>query len=70
MAVALIALDAVVRVLLPNGERTIPLIDFCRLPGDEPARDTVLEHGALITAIDLPPLPGAARSSRSLRSSR
>jgi xanthine dehydrogenase YagS FAD-binding subunit len=62
MAVAMVALDAVVRVLGPNGERTIPLVDFYRLPGEEPQRDTVLEHGALITAVDLPPLPGAPRS--------
>ncbi len=62
MAVAMVALDAVVRVLGPLGERTIPLTDFYRLPGDEPQRDTVLEHGELITAIDLPPLPFATRS--------
>jgi xanthine dehydrogenase YagS FAD-binding subunit len=62
LAVALAALDAVVRVLGPSGERTIPLVDFYRLPGDEPQRDTVLEHGELITAVDLPPLPFAARS--------
>lgn len=62
MAVALVALDAVVRVLGPNGERTIPLVNFHRLPGEEPQRDTVLEHGELITAVDLPPLPFATRS--------
>ena len=62
MAVALVALDAVVRVLGPQGERTIPLVDFYRLPGEEPQRDTVLEHGELITAVDLPPLPFATRS--------
>jgi xanthine dehydrogenase YagS FAD-binding subunit len=62
MAVALVALDAVVRVLGANGERTIPLVDFYRLPGNEPRRDTVLEHGELITAIDLPQLPLATRS--------
>jgi xanthine dehydrogenase YagS FAD-binding subunit len=62
MAVALAALGAVVRVLGPNGERTIPLVGFHRLPGDEPRRDTVLEHGELITAVDLPPLPFAVRS--------
>jgi len=62
MAVAMIALDAVVRVLGPNGERTIPLVNFHRLPGDEPQRDTVLEHGELITAVDLPQLPFATRS--------
>jgi xanthine dehydrogenase YagS FAD-binding subunit len=62
MAVAMVALDAVVRVLGPNGERTIPLTSFHRLPGDEPQRDTVLEHGELVTAVDLPPLAFAARS--------
>lgn len=62
MAVALAALDAVVRVLGPNGERAIPLVNFHRLPSDEPQRDTVLEHGELITAIDLPDLPFAAHS--------
>jgi xanthine dehydrogenase YagS FAD-binding subunit len=62
MAVALAALGAIVRVLGPQGERAIPLVDFYRLPGDEPARDTVLEHGELLTAVDLPPLPGAPRS--------
>src|SRR3989441_282037 len=36
MAVALAALDAIVHVLGPRGERTIPLVDFYRLPGDEP----------------------------------
>jgi xanthine dehydrogenase YagS FAD-binding subunit len=62
MAVALTALGASVRVLGPQGERTIPLVEFYRLPGDEPQRDTVLEHGELITAVDLPPLPFATRS--------
>jgi xanthine dehydrogenase YagS FAD-binding subunit len=62
MAVAMIALDAIVHVLGPHGERTIPLVGFYRLPGNEPQRDTVLEHGELITALDLPPLPGAPRS--------
>jgi len=62
MAVALVALDASVLVLGPDGERSISLVDFHRLPGDEPERDTVLHHGELITAVDLPPLPFAARS--------
>jgi xanthine dehydrogenase YagS FAD-binding subunit len=62
MAVALVALDAVVHVLGTNGVRTIPLVNFYRLPGNEPQRDTVLEHGELITGIDLPPLPFATHS--------
>jgi len=62
MAVALAAFDAVVRTEGPDGSRQVPLVDFHRLPGDEPERDTVLERGELITAVDLPPLPVAARS--------
>jgi len=62
MAVAMAALDAVVRVLGLQGERAIPLTDFYRLPGEEPQRDTALEHGELITAVDLPPLQFATRS--------
>jgi xanthine dehydrogenase YagS FAD-binding subunit len=63
MAVALVALDAIVRVDGVAGERTIPMTDLHRLPGDTPERDTVLEHGELITAVDLPALPFATRSA-------
>jgi xanthine dehydrogenase YagS FAD-binding subunit len=62
LAVALAALGADVQVLGPAGSRTIPLVEFHRLPGDAPERDTVLDHGELITAIDVPALPFAARS--------
>jgi xanthine dehydrogenase YagS FAD-binding subunit len=62
MAVALAALDAVVHVEGPSGPRSFPLVDFHRLPGDEPQRDTVLERGELITAVELPPLAWARRS--------
>jgi len=63
MAVAMAALDAVLVVLGKAGERRIPLVDFHRLPGDAPDRDTVLEHGELITAVELPDLPFATRSA-------
>jgi xanthine dehydrogenase YagS FAD-binding subunit len=62
MAVALAALDAEVRVLGPAGERVVAFTDLHRLPGDHPERDTVLEHGELVTAIVLPASPIAARS--------
>ncbi|MFM0339361.1 FAD binding domain-containing protein [Paraburkholderia fungorum] len=55
MSVALAALDAVVRVNGPAGERTIPIADFHRLPGDRPDVDNTLQAGELITAVDLPP---------------
>ena len=55
MANALYALEAVVRVRGASGrERTIPIEEFHRLPGDTPERDTNLEHGELIEAIELP----------------
>jgi xanthine dehydrogenase YagS FAD-binding subunit len=63
MAVALAALDAQVQVLGPTGERTIPFPELHRLPGDDPSKDTTLQHGELITAIDLPPLPAGTRSA-------
>jgi xanthine dehydrogenase YagS FAD-binding subunit len=63
MAVAMTALDATVVVLGERGERRIPLVDFHRLPGDAPDRDTVLEHGNLITAVELPASAVAARSA-------
>lgn len=56
MAVALAALDATVHVLGRDGERTIPIQELYRLPGNEPQRDTVLENGDLITAVEVPPL--------------
>jgi xanthine dehydrogenase YagS FAD-binding subunit len=62
MAVALAALDAVVHVEGPRGARSIPLTELHRLPGEEPQRDTVLEHGELITAVELPALELARRS--------
>jgi xanthine dehydrogenase YagS FAD-binding subunit len=62
MAVALAAFDAIVRVVGPAGERGIPLVDFHRLPGDEPQRDTGLERDELIVAVDVPALPVAGNS--------
>jgi xanthine dehydrogenase YagS FAD-binding subunit len=63
MAVALAALDADVVVLGPSGERRIALTDLHRLPGDDPARDTTLEPGELVTAVELAALPAARRSA-------
>lgn len=62
MAVALVALDAVVNTVGPSGSRSIDLVDLHRLPGHEPQRDTILEHGELITSVDVPPLEFATTS--------
>ncbi len=63
MAVGLLALDAVVQVHAHGGGRAIPIDDLHRLPGRHPERDTVLEPGELITAVDLPPTSFARRST-------
>ena len=63
LAVALAALDATVVVLGADGERRTPVTELHRLPGDEPERDTVLEHGDLITAVELPAPAPTARST-------
>jgi xanthine dehydrogenase YagS FAD-binding subunit len=52
--VALAALDAVVQVRGPHGARAIAFADFHRLPGEHPEKDTALEPGELIVAVDLP----------------
>jgi xanthine dehydrogenase YagS FAD-binding subunit len=62
MNVALAALDAVVRVQGPKGEREIPIADFHRLPGNTPNVETNLQPDELITAVDLPAMPFATRS--------
>jgi len=63
MCVALAALDAIVRVDGPHGERTIPFTEFHLAPGDHPDRETVLAPGELITSVDIPALAFATRSS-------
>jgi xanthine dehydrogenase YagS FAD-binding subunit len=62
MAVALAALDAKVHVLGPDGERSLSFVDLHRLPGENPERDTTLQHGDLITAIELPAAQIARKS--------
>ena len=63
MCVALAALGAVVHLRSARGERMLPLTDLHRLPEDHPEIETVLESGELITAIELPALPFAVRST-------
>jgi xanthine dehydrogenase YagS FAD-binding subunit len=62
MCVALAALEALIHVEGPDGERTIPFDAFHRLPGDTPQVETVLRADELITSIQLPALKFAKNS--------
>ncbi|MBF8184165.1 xanthine dehydrogenase family protein subunit M [Nonomuraea sp. K274] len=62
VVVPLTALDAVVHVQGVEGQRSIPLTGFYLPPGDTPHIENVLQRGELITAIEVPLLPEAARS--------
>lgn len=71
MAVALAALEATVDVQGRGGARTIPIPGLHRLPEGDPSRDTVLEPGELITAVELgPPIQGARQRYRKVRERR
>jgi len=63
MCVALAALDAVVHLSSPAGERSLPLTELHRLPGDHPEVETALHPGELITAVELPALAFARNST-------
>jgi xanthine dehydrogenase YagS FAD-binding subunit len=62
LAVALVALDASVEIRGARGQRTVPLTDFHRLPGNTPHLETVLEPGEVIAAITVPANPAGRRS--------
>ncbi|WP_433964713.1 FAD binding domain-containing protein [Tunturiibacter gelidiferens] len=62
MSVALAALNATVHVLGPRGNRTIPIADFHRLPGNTPHLETNLKPDELIIAVELP-APKFAKNS-------
>ncbi len=62
MCVALMALDAVVHTRGPAGERQIPMADLHLLPAEHPERESVLQHGELVTAVTLPARPQMAQS--------
>ena len=62
MPVAMTALGGIVRIRGPQGERTVPFTEFYVTPGDHPERETVLRHGEIITAVDIPALRFGQRS--------
>lgn len=63
MCVALAALDAQVHIAGPGRERSVPLVDFHRLPGERPDIETVLDPTEIIVAVTLPPSPLAGLSA-------
>ncbi len=63
MCVALAALDALVHLQGPAGTRSLPLRDLHRLPGETPEIETELHPDELITAVEIPALPFASRST-------
>jgi xanthine dehydrogenase YagS FAD-binding subunit len=67
MCVALAALDATVHLRSAGGERTVPLVEFHRLPRETPDIETVIAPGELITAVELPPPPTLNSTYRKVR---
>jgi xanthine dehydrogenase YagS FAD-binding subunit len=62
LAVSLVALDAAVELRSAFGQRTVPLAEFHRLPGDAPHIETVLERDEVVAAILVPASPVTRRS--------
>ncbi|NRP73771.1 4-hydroxybenzoyl-CoA reductase subunit beta [Ensifer psoraleae] len=62
VAVALIALDARMRVRGPEGERTFPVEELFRLPGDTPHLEHTLKPGELIVDVRVPGGPHSRRA--------
>jgi len=54
-AVALTALGAELELAGAGGTRRVPIGDFYVLPKDDVTRETVLERGEIIAAVELPP---------------
>ena len=62
VAVALVALDATMRVRGPKGERTFPVEELFRLPGDTPHIEHTLLPGELIVEVRVPRGPESRRA--------
>ncbi|MBH5402471.1 xanthine dehydrogenase family protein subunit M [Bradyrhizobium sp. CNPSo 4010] len=62
VAVALVALDATMRVKGPKGERTFPVEELFRLPGDTPHLEHTLLPGELIVEVRIPWGPHSRRA--------
>jgi xanthine dehydrogenase YagS FAD-binding subunit len=53
-AVALTALDASVVIASPSGERRVPIDSFFVLPDPDPTRETILNAGEFVAAVEVP----------------
>ncbi|KFG00804.1 FAD-binding molybdopterin dehydrogenase [Streptomyces scabiei] len=62
VAVAFAALEAKVRLVGPDGERSVAFADFLLRPGSAPNREQDLKRGELITAVEIPALPRPLKS--------
>jgi xanthine dehydrogenase YagS FAD-binding subunit len=62
VAVPLVAFDATIHTVGPDGPRTIGADDFFLLPGSAPEREHPLAHGELIVGIEVPGAPIARGS--------
>ena len=62
LCVPLAALDAIVHVRGADGEHTVPFTEFYVMPGRRPDVENVLEHGELITSVEIPLLRPGTRS--------
>ncbi|MER7741881.1 xanthine dehydrogenase family protein subunit M [Streptomyces sp. NPDC096538] len=62
VAIPFVALDAIVHIQGRGGPRSVPLTQFYLPPGTSPHIENVLEHGELITEVEIPLLPEGTRS--------
>ncbi|WP_326584446.1 xanthine dehydrogenase family protein subunit M [Streptomyces sp. NBC_00481] len=62
VAVAFAALEARVRLLGPDGRRTVAFADFLLRPGSTPNREQALRKGELITDVEIPAHPRPLKS--------
>jgi len=62
-AVALTALDAVLVVAGPDGERLVPVREFFILPDEDFTRETILGPGEIVTAVEVPEPAGGTKSA-------
>ncbi|MFE3189483.1 FAD binding domain-containing protein [Nocardia sp. NPDC059240] len=62
VCVAFAALEAIVVLRGPNGERAVRFSDFLLQPGETPEREHDLRPGELVTAVEIPGYPPNLRS--------